>query len=343
MVIDLAGTKLAAIHDGSGWKPLALDAQGKAQPAIAGPTLVAAVCDDPSIDFMNYYTVAVGPGGGEVDMHCSEAKPASRLMVTSLSASTMVYVGFASTRGTDDALVVANGTYDIVAVDTGLTPPRIEVRRAVEVTGPMALTFDLAATGTPMQKVDVAVSNVSPTDTGLTRRVHFTLGPKETPTLARWLASGADVFAVPASLLRAEDRQVVEGSVFDEAMGSRSASKDLTGKEGAVELALPSYVTSATVTFGAMPSVKWEGDARFDGVYFGIHDADYTELWDIALDPSWAAAGGDLNAITIPDPRAIPGWTPAWELTSTDLEWYLVAQHAKGADQIAATRTGTLE
>jgi hypothetical protein len=340
VVINAAGTRLAAINDGTMWKPLTLDAQGKASPVLDGPTLIATVCDDPQFDFMNYYTVGVGPGGGEVDMYCGEVKPSSRITIVA-PVSTLVFASFSRATG-GDSMTIPNGTYDIVALDTTLTPPRIEVRRAVDVTANTTLTFDLATTGTPMPKVHVDVTGAEASEL-VSQRVSFTVGSKQQPTFSTWLVSASEAFTVPAALLRAADRHVVHASVSSDTSGSRQATRDITGNETVVSLALPTFITSATVAFGGMPSVTWQGDARFDQLYFGINSEDFSELWDIALYPSWTAAGGDLNAVTIPDPHEIPGWTPAWEFTSTvGLEWFLSVSHDAAPDHISAARTGSL-
>jgi hypothetical protein len=339
VVVNASGAKLAAIHDGNSWKQLPLDAQGKATPSIDGPTLIAAVCDD--VDFMNFYTIGVGPGGGQVDMYCGASKTAATVAIAA-PTTTQVFAGFGRATG-GKSMTIGNGTYDIVAIDTSLSPPRVEIRRGVAVTASTTLTFDLATAGTPMQQqVRVDVTGEGATDV-IERRVSYTAGTRTEPTVASWTVNGTDAFVVPASLLRTEDTHLVHGSTTDEALGTRSVSHDVAGKETSVALVLPAYVASAQVAFGAAPSITWQGDARFDQLYFGINSRNFEELWDVLLLPSWALAGGDTATLTIPDPHAIPGWDVAWDLPSAGaLEWFLSVEHDAAPDHIRATRTGTL-
>lgn len=335
VVLHAARTKLAAVQDGDTWKPLALDPAGDAKLSLDGPTLIVTVCDD--TDFFNYYTVGVGPGADDVEMYCGETKPAAHVTITA-PPTTNVYVGLGRAAGGETA-VVGQGTYDVVAIDTSMSPARAEIRRGIAVTGDMTLTFDLAATGMPMVKPSIEVTGAALGETP-TVQVGLTLATTTASrTIAYWIAT-TGAWILPPALLRPDDEHRVYASTSTQNT-QRSASRDVNGTETSFSLALPPYITTATPTFGTMPTLTWQGDARLDGVYFGINNPDFSRLWDINLFPSWAEAGGQTSTVTLPDPHTLPGWSAAWDLTNvTGFDWYMLAYQDAKPDHLAVSRSG---
>ena len=336
VVLHAARTKLAAIQDGDSWKPIALDAAGNAKLSLDGPTLIVTVCDDAA--YFNYYTVGVGPGADDVKMYCGETKPSAHVTIAA-PQTTNVFFGLGQARG-GETTIVGQGTYDVVAIDTSMSPARAEIRRGIAVTGDMMLTFDLAATGMPMVKPSVAVTGI--TTAPATVQIGLTVATTtESPTSAYWLAA-TDAWILPPALLRPDDEHRVYASTSIQS-SQRSASRDVDGTETSISLALPPDFTTAEPTFGALPTLTWQGDPRLDSVYFGINTQDLSKLWDINLFPSWAEAGGQTSTVTLPDPHMLPGWSAAWDLPTNgaNLKWYMFAYQDAKPDHLAVSRSGS--
>ena len=334
--VKLAGTQVAAIRSGDTWKPVEKTATGDASIELDGPTMLAIVCDDPS--FFNYWTLYLGPGiddTEQLDLSCAPPAAGADVTVTiDAPETTDVAVGLRRTFG-GGPIDLAPGTYDVIAVDRTMTPPRFEIRRGVALTTNTTLTFDLAATGTPMLATTITVTGAAAGETPQTLtslrvgRTILSVSSIEEP--AAWL--------FPAAALVEGDRQTVSAYSSDETRGSRSHRRLVAGTETAITLALPEHLTSATATTS---SVTWQG-GDWDGFYFGINSPSFDVLWDVSVFPEWTRAGGAVDTIRIPDPTSIPGWQSAWNLGATaGYEWYFTASRREDPDTFSASHGGEL-
>lgn len=340
LVIDGSRTQVLAVHDGFEWQTLELDEVGRAEIDIDGPRLVATVCEETGFGgSFTYATVGVGLGQEVLPAYC-RAKPATALLAIDAPATTQVSIGRSVIAGGLGARV-ESGTFDVIAIDTSLTPPRIEIRRDVTVSADTTMVFDLATTGTPMTNVRVTVTGTA--DETPTVAATARIGTPTGLTSARWTTDPASVWVVPVSLRRAGDDYDITASTSTSSESSRFVSHAHTG-EAAVTLSLPASITTANVTLGASPSLTWGPQGGADQVYFGINTPSFDRVWDATLLPSWTASGGDPTTITIPSPKGIEGWKSSWTFpfVTAGFEWRLNAIYATEADVIRATRTGTL-
>jgi hypothetical protein len=325
---------LVAKRVGDTWTALAPDAAGDITLALHGPTLVSAVCDQP--DFFNFITHYVGPGVDDIDLSCG-AGAAGALVAMTLDApaTTQVFAGFARSNG-GSQLTIRPGVYDVVAID--LQSHRFEIRRDLAITEAGTLAFDLAATGTPMLAARATITDVNATETPFVR---FSLHTAR-ETVASFSTTTTNLAIVPAAALVDGDKQFITAVVTDSPQGTRTARHEASGRETELTLALPPYLTNATATFGSEAIATWQSDARWNGFYFGINDAPFRVLWDVDVHPEWIDAGGDATAITIPDPRPIPGWQPSWDIAGVaGFSWFFQASEESGADFFTASRSGT--
>ncbi|HLL21185.1 MAG TPA: hypothetical protein VK427_03590 [Kofleriaceae bacterium] len=337
VTVRAANSKLAAVRAGDTWKPLEPNAAGDIEVDVDGPTQVMTVCDEPN--FFTFYTIAFGPGAEPLDMACSPP-PTNAVRVSVVAPSSVdVFIGFDRGEG-GDTLVVGGGTYDVIAIDSTLTPPRFELRRDVALTADTTLTFDLANAGVAMTKVPVTVANVGPGET--TRPIARVTTPNR--TLAYWWASPTDVWVLPASATVDGVRHFVGASTSNETMGRRRASHTVQGNETSIALELPGYITAATVTLGREPSITWQADPQLDDVSFGIHDPGFERLWYSTVMPSYVDAGGDNSTVVIPDTSSVPGWSAAWSLpaSTAGLAWTFSADHRTARGSVGASREGEL-
>lgn len=333
--VMLANTAVAAIRSGDTWKPVEKTATGEATLDIDSPTMLALVCDG---SFFNYYTLYLGPGIDDeqpLDLSCIDAAPATIEVTIDSPSPTQVFIGLASNY-LGGSLDVVPGTHDVIAIDDSVEPPRFEIRRGVTISGPTTLSFDLATTGTAMVPAQVSATGAGSGETPSLRTRLYTANR----TYATMAAIGGSSWLFPASALQAGDRQAVVASTSSETLGLRSHRRDVSGGETAIALALPEYLASVTATASA---VTWQGDADWDGFYYGINSPSFDVLWDVSVFPEWTLAGGEVDTISIPDPTGIPGWQSAWNLGATaGYEWYFSASHAAEPDYFSASHGGTL-
>src|SRR5262245_2736724 len=129
VAVHAFGTKLVAIQDGGSWRPLAVPGDGETNITVTGPFTVASVCDEPG--FFGYYVTYGGVGSKELFLSCSTPGTVS----VSLMPGTNVEAGISFYPLRDGwSWDIKPGTYDIVAYDRTLMPPRFEIRRGVSIT-----------------------------------------------------------------------------------------------------------------------------------------------------------------------------------------------------------------
>ena len=331
--VKIARSALAATRSGESWKTVTANAAGEATISVDGPTMLAVVCDQPG--YLNFYTLYLGPGIEDselLDFSCP-ADPSTNVTVTVSPFQLDVFIGSARTLSTP-ALGVPAGVYDVVAIDRG-TPPRFEIRRDVSITSDMNLVFDLATNGTPMVSAQLDATGADPAE--------GTSGYTQLITKNRTQAytfGNTNSWVFPASALQAGDRQLVSVSTTSTTLGTRAHKREIAGTETMLSLALPPYLASVSPT---LTSATWQGGPASNRFYYGIGSPDQTKLWDANMYPEWIEAGGESNAITIPDPTTIPGWQSAWSLGSTaGATWYFVANQDMKPDFLEASRTGML-
>ncbi len=331
LVVKIGNTKLAAVRDGETWKTVKPDAAGGAKIDADGPTALAIVCDDPG--YFNFYTLYLGPGIEDpalLDFSCPPDATANVTVTISSTTSLDVYIGTA--RSANGLVNVAPGVYDVIAIEQSM-PPRFEIRRGVSITSNMLLTFSLATTGTSMVATQVDLTGTDPADVPM--RVTQLTTKNRTQAFAF-----AGNFMFPVSALQPGDRQSLRASTTSQAFGQRSHTREIVGTEAMVRLALPPYLTSVSPTSTSATS---QGGAAWNRFYYGIGNPDATRLWDALMYPEWIEAGGERDAIRIPDPTGIPGWQPAWSMPSTaGFRWFYFAMQDMKPDFFEAATGGTL-
>ncbi len=315
VTLAAADTALLAIRDeGGDWRALEPGAEVTAE--VTGPFTVASVCDQP--DWRNYYTISATPEDADLlEVGCIAPAPDDVTITVSPDQVGQVYVWFIGLRA-DQTTVIAPGTYDLIAIDDSVTPPRVAIQRGVSLTADTTVRVDVEADGVPATEAALEVG-----DDG----AFVTTSLATTSTRARLRAPDGDTaYLFPASLVRDTDIQRVSASASAATSPAFSAGASVEVAPGAtaVALELPAPMTAAQRDLGATPTVSWTAPGAWPERYWYMANADFTVMWDTVALPGYVEATGAGDALAIPAPAELPGWQAAWDLTdAASSDWYL--------------------
>jgi hypothetical protein len=308
--------------EGDGWRTLSPGGNGIATVEVDRPFSVASVCQ--ATDYVTYHVVHAAPEDGDrFEIECEAPAPSVATVLIDAAQVGTIYVG-ATGYEAGASTELAAGTYDVVAIDDSVTPPRVVIRRGVELVEETTLLIDVSE-GTPMTPATVTIAGAEPGAVIGGMRFNTANG-----TWARRTTTAGQTYLIPAELIIAGDRQFVSMYEIDGNV-DRSSNVMVGGDETAVTVELPAGITAASRTLGEEPSVTWTTTEAYEDRFVLLASDDYTVRWDATMHAGYAEAMGTADSITIPDPTVLQGWDPAWALGDGDGDWWVSLSTTDGA------------
>jgi hypothetical protein len=314
VTLDATGVPLIAVQaDGAAWEVLTPDADGHAGFEIDSDYALAWACPDDT----NPYVGAILAGAEDRrdwTLRCAPTETATYADVTIeigggvSSGQAWMYAngaeGYGRLSSSGDTLSANPGTYDIVFIEYvgDDRAPHYQIQRGVVLdAGPHTLRFDPDGvmtmrhgdvTGVPATQTDAIASGILVTAGGA-----YVEAPPRIGTTDGWV--------FPAEALADGDRQFF-GLRWGDDDTLNIGGVAVPDGDGAIAVAMPDPIPSATVTRGAVPSMTWSSDEHaWGGKSFYVLG---TTSWYLSAYPG--AADFDADRLDYPDVTAIPGWDP---------------------------------
>ncbi|MCE9572855.1 MAG: hypothetical protein K8W52_06835 [Deltaproteobacteria bacterium] len=314
ITVHARGAKLVALRDGEGpWRELSIGADGDAHgDAAASDYDIAVVCDEPYF----FDVTLVRSNMSDPREHTAACTAATPNVPVSQARGIEVTVG-GYRLFEDGAVEIPTGTYDVVAVDKGSTPPRAVIQRGVTIGAATTLGFDFA-TGLELRPVTVTVAHGAGENSSVATRLKTGGGADvvlESDTFQAWV--------FPASALAADDRQYIRAQVATTAPDAgRGARQALGASETAVTVTMPPSILRAAATWSNGPVLTWEAPGTWGQVFARASDRDGFRNWNIVLRPGWCATHGPVSATSLPDLSRLANWQARWNQPTADgIEW----------------------
>jgi hypothetical protein len=308
---------LVAFRDGldGEWQAAAMKTPTTFEAEVHGPYVITIACEDLAIgNFMTRQVARTPDDEHSVTVKCDSTPPTTHAITGHMMQAGRVQLGGESDASTtadwDFSIDVSNGTYDLMA----RTDDRIVLRRAIKVTGDVALTPAIDATqeGTALADVAFTVTNAAPAEV-LTAVVDLDQPEPMLPfDVYRGPIAAAKV--VPESALTTTDTQraTIQAVAGNQLRELRRSFR--VGGKTAYTLPAPLAGLKWEQT-GDTLAVSWTSAPEFDSftVTMDGASADGTKLQSYALElsPSFAAASGATRATV---DTAIAGYKPEWKI-----------------------------
>jgi hypothetical protein len=324
-----------AAQDGDGeWQALqgndgvyAFDSQGRFGWAYQ--------CDDPTwgpyIEIIHATTIDFV----EVSRRCSPNLPSTTRVhfnVIGLDATHVVDVSIsnygASGFGASFEVDIPSGTWTVVAARRTSSYPgtsdRVIVRPDVAVQGAeTTITLDFTSEGENTVERQVTITNASADEIVYLYNVPQIAGTSALPLSHD---EAETVPTVPAALLAGDGRNVVELLALGQNTPSiRQVTVSATTPDDQEHSFLGLFPITATVVSQTPVQVSFGFDAQPNAKRYGFsvvqQSGDAYVSWGASISAGWLA-GAPQADYTMPDLSDVPGWDPAWGVTSgIDLGW----------------------
>jgi hypothetical protein len=320
VTIEIAADKapaLVAFRDGldGDWQTATMKSPTSFEAVVHGPYVIAVACEDLATGEFTTRQVARTPDDEhDLMLRCDAAAPSTHKITGHMKEAGRVQIAGASDASEiadwDFELDVPSGTYDLMAK----AADRIALRRAIAVTGDLALTapIDVAQEGTALADAAFTVTNAAPAET-LTAAISLGKAGQK---------SAFDVYQGPLATAK-----VVPDAALVEADLQRAAMTATAGNERRT-LSRPFRVggTTAYTLPAPLTGMKWEqasGDlavswgALADPAAVTVHvsgaSADGTkhQRHSLELSSRFVAETGIARATV---DTAIAGYKPEWKI-----------------------------